>query len=248
MTQPDEQLDDEQVDPSPARRVVATTTIKSKSEVDHYNLGSYKEEEGNSDEDNDDDDDDDDEDIVGPFPPDHPKAQQQTHSYNFPSKTDSSKPKREEWMLIPPKNKPISGLAARKFLPRSLETRKDNDADDDNNDEDNEKQDLKERFQSQLIEKRDELMSNLISESGSGSSDRSESLLQIHRKSMKRKHEEEKKKAGADASKKERRPFDRDQDLQVHGMNEDDKQRFIKRATSELQGRFSHGKKAGKFL
>jgi len=188
-----------------------------------------------------DEDDDDDDDDIGPYPPDHPKSKRHSEqSYNKPISSLITKPKREEWMLIPPKNKPISNLASRKFLPRSLETRNDED------DETNEEQDLKEEFQAQLIERRDELMSDLLTTEGS--SDRSaESLLEIHRKNLKKRKLEEAA-ANKGTEKKERRPFDRDSDLKINGMSADDKQRFINRATTELKGRFAHGKRAGKFL
>lgn len=66
-------------------------------------------------------------------------------------------------------------------------------------------------------------------------STRSESLLDMHSKKLKRKAEAEKSKP------QERRAFDRDQDLQVHRFDEAQKKALIKKSR-ELNSRFSHGK------
>ncbi|XP_072370424.1 GPALPP motifs-containing protein 1 isoform X2 [Scyliorhinus torazame] len=64
---------------------------------------------------------------------------------------------------------------------------------------------------------------------------RSESLLDMHSKKLKRKAEVEKDKP------QERRAFDREQDLQVHRFDEAQKKALIKKS-KELNTRFSHGK------
>ncbi|XP_078088384.1 GPALPP motifs-containing protein 1 [Mustelus asterias] len=64
---------------------------------------------------------------------------------------------------------------------------------------------------------------------------RSESLLDMHSKTLKRKAEAEKDKH------QERRAFDREQDLQVHRFDEAQKKALIKKS-KELNTRFSHGK------
>ncbi|KAL7983982.1 hypothetical protein Chor_004522 [Crotalus horridus] len=64
---------------------------------------------------------------------------------------------------------------------------------------------------------------------------RSESLLDIHRKKLKSKT------AGEKTKPQERRPFDRDQDLQVHQIDEARKKAIIKQSR-DLNTRFSHGK------
>ncbi|RXM98529.1 lipopolysaccharide specific response-7 protein, partial [Acipenser ruthenus] len=66
-------------------------------------------------------------------------------------------------------------------------------------------------------------------------SKRSESLINMHSKKLK-------KKAKADAEKaKERRAFDRDQDLQVNRFDEAQKKAVLKKS-QELNTRFSHSK------
>uniref|UniRef100_UPI00398E8AC7 GPALPP motifs-containing protein 1 isoform X2 n=1 Tax=Pristiophorus japonicus TaxID=55135 RepID=UPI00398E8AC7 len=66
-------------------------------------------------------------------------------------------------------------------------------------------------------------------------SKRSESLLDMHSKKLKRKAEDEKDRP------QERRAFDREQDLQVHRFDEAQKKALIKKS-KELNTRFSHGK------
>lgn len=65
---------------------------------------------------------------------------------------------------------------------------------------------------------------------------RGESLINLHQKKMKRKAEEEEGSKPA-----ERRPFDRDNDLQVNRFDEAQKQRLLKKS-QELNTRFSHSK------
>lgn len=66
-------------------------------------------------------------------------------------------------------------------------------------------------------------------------SKRGESLLNMHAKKMKRKAEEDSKKPV------ERRPFDRDADLQVNRFDEAQKKALLKKS-QELNTRFSHSK------
>ncbi|KAJ1114586.1 hypothetical protein NDU88_002821 [Pleurodeles waltl] len=66
-------------------------------------------------------------------------------------------------------------------------------------------------------------------------SKRSESLMDIHNKKLKQKAKEEKNKP------QERRPFDRDQDLQVNKFDDAQKKALVKKSR-ELNTRFSHGK------
>ncbi|XP_045760448.1 glutamic acid-rich protein isoform X1 [Maniola jurtina] len=65
---------------------------------------------------------------------------------------------------------------------------------------------------------------------------REESLLEIHQKKLKKK----KKKEDKDEEKKERRPFSRDQDLQINRFDEAQKKSIIKKAQG-LNSRFSSG-------
>ncbi|XP_060689332.1 GPALPP motifs-containing protein 1 [Hemiscyllium ocellatum] len=64
---------------------------------------------------------------------------------------------------------------------------------------------------------------------------RSESLLDMHSKKLKRKAEDEKDRP------QQRRAFDREQDLQVHRFDEAQQKALIKKS-KELNTRFSHGK------
>lgn len=66
-------------------------------------------------------------------------------------------------------------------------------------------------------------------------SKRAESLLSIHAKKMKRKAAEDSKKPV------ERKPFDRDADLQVNRFDEAQKKALLKKS-QELNTRFSHSK------
>ncbi|KAL8189808.1 UNVERIFIED_CONTAM: hypothetical protein K2H54_007929 [Gekko kuhli] len=66
-------------------------------------------------------------------------------------------------------------------------------------------------------------------------SQRSESLMEIHQKKLKRKAAEDTHKP------QERRPFDRDQDLHVHRFDEAQKRALIKQSR-DLNTRFSHSK------
>ncbi|KAM9319395.1 GPALPP motifs-containing protein 1 [Gastrophryne carolinensis] len=70
---------------------------------------------------------------------------------------------------------------------------------------------------------------------------RSESLMDLHRKKLKRKAEENKDKP------KERRAFDREQDLQVNRFDDAQKKALL-RKSQELNTRFSHGGSSGMFL
>ncbi|CAH2224035.1 Hypothetical predicted protein [Pelobates cultripes] len=65
-------------------------------------------------------------------------------------------------------------------------------------------------------------------------SKRSHSLLDLHRKKLKRKAEDDKNKP------QERRAFDRDQDLQVNRFDDAQKKALL-RKSKELNTKFSHG-------
>jgi len=178
----------------------------------------------------------DDEDDIGPYPPDDPRSQRiPKPSFELTSKT-SAKPKREEWMLIPPKNKTISevigqvGLTSRKFLGRTPDEVK---PPDDEEQEQDFLETAREEFEAKCAKERDERMDEMLK--SANSLKEKESLLYSHRK--RRKVEEK--------GPTERRPFDRDVDLSVSGLSEEDKEKFIKK-TAELTSRFRGGKQ--KFL
>ncbi len=66
------------------------------------------------------------------------------------------------------------------------------------------------------------------------------------RKKEKKKKEKEKKKKGKEKQKAERRPFDRDLDLQVNRFDDAMRKRYIKSAQG-LGSKFTHSEK-GKYL
>lgn len=79
---------------------------------------------------------------------------------------------------------------------------------------------------------------------------RPESLLEMHQKKMKKKKKKEKKKEKKKKDKdkpKERRPFDRDTDLQVNRLDEAQRKAIIKRS-QELGSRFKSGGTGTSFL
>ncbi|XP_030056384.1 GPALPP motifs-containing protein 1 [Microcaecilia unicolor] len=83
------------------------------------------------------------------------------------------------------------------------------------------------------ISERDKKMAEQVS--SYNDSKRSESLMELHNKKLKQKAEGEKGKA------QERRPFDRDQDLQVNRFDEAQKKALLKKS-KDLNTKFSHGK------
>jgi len=140
----------------------------------------------------------------GPMPADHPSALIPRPAVIISTnKKDKEKPKREEWMLIPPKNREISGLGPRKFLTRNPE---DSNKVDEHGNEIEEEEDFMEKAKRELEEdssrKRDEEMAKKMS----GRKDKKESLLEIHRKNIKLEKDEE------EAARKQ---FDRNTDLQI---------------------------------
>lgn len=74
-----------------------------------------------------------------------------------------------------------------------------------------------------------------------------ESLMELHDKKLKkkRKKEEKERKKKGESGPKERRPFDRDVDLQANRFDEAQKKQMLKRA-GQLNDKFSQG--ATKFL
>jgi hypothetical protein len=137
-------------------------------------------------------DDDSDSDLIGPLPPDHPKALEIASRYDAAremrneSKSDK-KLQREEWMLIPPSNKPVTelGLGPRKFLQRAPEqpVKEGDDAED--SDEEWERQTRLEMDQ-QIIDEYDNKMDTL-KEKVEGSKRKAGSLLAIHQEELKKK-------------------------------------------------------------
>jgi len=177
-----------------------------------------------------------DDDTIGPYPPNDPRSQRLPKSSLATPSATTPKLKREEWMLIPPKNKTISevvgqvGLTSRKFLGRTPDEVK---PPEEEQGEVDFLESAKAEFEEKCAQDRDERMDAMLQEASSGKT--KESLLHLHRKRRK----------VADEQPTERRPFDRDIDLKVSGLSEEDKEKFIKK-TAELTSRFRGGKQ--KFL
>ncbi|XP_036419365.1 GPALPP motifs-containing protein 1 isoform X1 [Colossoma macropomum] len=150
--------------------------------------------------------------------------------------------KRESWMTeLPPELQHI-GLGARTFKKRSGPEDKDRsiwtDTPADRERKARERQEAKEKGlpakeEGPRLSQKDLDMAEKVSKYNE--SKRGESLLSMHTKKMKRKAEEDSKQPV------ERRPFDRDADLQVNRFDEAQKKALLKKS-QELNTRFSHSK------
>ncbi|KAL6481701.1 hypothetical protein MHYP_G00097810 [Metynnis hypsauchen] len=150
--------------------------------------------------------------------------------------------KRESWMTeLPPELQHI-GLGARTFKKRSGPEDKDRsiwtDTPTDRERKARERQEAKEKGlpakeEGPRISQKDLDMAEKVSKYNE--SKRGESLLSMHTKKMKRKAEED------STQPVERRPFDRDSDLQVNRFDEAQKKALLKKS-QELNTRFSHSK------
>ncbi|CAL8126334.1 unnamed protein product [Orchesella dallaii] len=179
---------------------------------------------------NNDSDSESDSELIGPLPPDHPKAQLNLANSSLPSTSDKKKPKREEWMLIPPKNKIIPGIGVgpRKFLTRAPMDSKMSDEEDD---EEAFAREADEAIEKKLIEDYDQKMEEMKKDFETKKR-RGQSLLEIHQTEMKKKKDT--------SEKAERKPFDRDTDLTISGISEGDKKKYIEKS-KELNTKFSRG-------
>ncbi|XP_061485856.1 GPALPP motifs-containing protein 1 isoform X2 [Rhineura floridana] len=157
-------------------------------------------------------------------------------------KDDESKQvTRETWMTdLPPELKNF-GLGPRTFKRRAHDKSVDRsvwtDTPADREKKAREAKDAKKSISKDdaeiLLSERDKRLVEQLS--SYNDSQRSESLMDIHQKKLKSKSVEEKNKP------QERRPFDRDQDLQVHQFDEAQKKALLKKSR-DLNTRFSHGK------
>lgn len=132
-----------------------------------------------------DSDSDSDSDVIGPLPPDHPKALLRVVAPSIPS-SSSEKPKREEWMLVPPKNRiiPGLGLAPRKFLTRAPEDSHRSDEEED--EEEIFAREADAEIEKKLISDYDQKMEDMKKDF-EAKKRRGESLLEIHQKDLKKK-------------------------------------------------------------
>ncbi|XP_069614358.1 GPALPP motifs-containing protein 1 isoform X1 [Ranitomeya imitator] len=217
--------------------------------------------------DDDDDDDDGEEEIIGPVPA---KGQTQSSvaedferrawkmKQKLTSNDDAPKnPARESWMTELPPELSNFGLGPRTFKRRTNERSGDRsdwtDTPADRERKAREKQEGKvsssksedipqvserdKRLAEQVSTYNHQLRSQLLYFQGpiaAEDSKRSESLIDLHRKKLKRKADTDKDKP------KERRAFDREQDLQVNRFDDAQKKALL-RKSKELNTKFSHG-------
>uniref|UniRef100_A0A3Q2NXQ4 GPALPP motifs-containing protein 1 n=1 Tax=Fundulus heteroclitus TaxID=8078 RepID=A0A3Q2NXQ4_FUNHE len=192
-----------------------------------------------------------DEDVIGPMPAKGPV--QDSVALDFERRAQRMREKltgevdapevvtRETWMTeLPPELQHI-GLGARTFKKKSGPENKDRSIWTDTP-ADRERK-ARERLEGKKTEKKDDKVPQVsprdidMAEKVSkyNESKRAESLMSLHSKKLK-----EKAKETADIP-VERRPFDRDADLQVNRFDEAQKQRLLKKS-QELNTRFSHSK------
>ncbi|KAM5181237.1 GPALPP motifs-containing protein 1 [Mantella aurantiaca] len=197
-----------------------------------------------------DSEDDDDVGIVGPLPA---KGHIQSNvaeeierrawkmKQKLTAKDDGPKnPTRESWMTELPPELTNFGLGPRTFKRRANEKSGDRsewtDTPADREKKAQEKQEgkvsSKKGEEQPQVSERDRRLADQVSTYND--TKRSESLLDLHRKKLKRKAEDDKDKA------KERKPFDREQDLQVNRFDDAQKKALL-RKSKELNTKFSHG-------
>lgn len=123
--------------------------------------------------------------VIGPLPPDHPKAQQAVISSSNSSTSEAKKPKREEWMLVPPKNKiiPGLGLGPRKFLTRAPQDSKMSDEEDE---EEAFAREADAEIEKKLIDEYDQKMDEMKKDF-EVKKRRGESLYEMHQQDLKKK-------------------------------------------------------------
>ncbi|KAM6943434.1 GPALPP motifs-containing protein 1 [Xenentodon cancila] len=191
------------------------------------------------------------EDVIGPMPAKGPA--QDSVALDFERRAQRMKEKltgldapevatRETWMTeLPPELQHI-GLGARTFKKRSGPENRDRsiwtDTPADRERKARERVEGKKKGEVEKdnvaqVSHRDLEMAEKVSKYNE--SKRAESLISLHTKKMKEKAKEEADKPV------ERRPFDRDTDLQVNRFDEAQKQRLLKKS-QELNTRFSHSK------
>ncbi|XP_075708384.1 GPALPP motifs-containing protein 1 [Rhinoderma darwinii] len=193
---------------------------------------------------------DDEEDIVGPLPAKGPVQSSVAEDFErralkmkqkLTSNDDEAKnPTRESWMTeLPPEMTKI-GLGPRAFKRRNNERSGDrSDWTDTPAEREKKARDKQEGNVSSSkvnetpqVSERDKRLAEQVSTYND--SKRAESLIDLHRKKLKRKAEKDKDKPA------ERRPFDREQDLQVNRFD-DAQKKAVLRKSKELNTKFSHG-------
>ncbi|KAM7181373.1 GPALPP motifs-containing protein 1 isoform 2-T2 [Macrochelys suwanniensis] len=189
--------------------------------------------------------------VIGPMPAKGPvesnvtrdferRAQRMKDKLTSSDDDGSKQVSRESWMTeLPPELKGF-GLGPRTFKRRTDEKSGDKSIwTDTPADRERKAQEMQEAKKSTskgdeeiVLSARDKRLAEQLS--SYNDSKRSESLMDMHHKKLKSKATEDKKP-------QERRPFDRDQDLQVNRFDEVQKKALIKKSR-ELNTRFSHSK------
>ncbi|XP_024062294.1 GPALPP motifs-containing protein 1 isoform X3 [Terrapene carolina triunguis] len=189
--------------------------------------------------------------VIGPMPAKGPvessvtrdferRAQRMKEKLTSSDDDGSKQVSRESWMTeLPPELKGF-GLGPRTFKRRTDEKSGDKSIwTDTPADRERKAQQMQEAKKSTskgdeeiVLSARDKRLAEQLS--SYNDSKRSESLMDMHHKKLKSKATEDKKP-------QERRPFDRDQDLQVNRFDEVQKKALIKKSR-ELNTRFSHSK------
>uniref|UniRef100_A0A8C8RN36 GPALPP motifs-containing protein 1 n=1 Tax=Pelusios castaneus TaxID=367368 RepID=A0A8C8RN36_9SAUR len=190
--------------------------------------------------------------FIGPMPAKGPvessvtrdferRAQRMKEKLTSPDDDGSTQVTRESWMTeLPPELKGF-GLGPRTFKRRTDEKSGDKSVwTDTPADRERKAKEMQEAKKSAskgdeeiVLSGRDKRLIEQLS--SYNDSERSESLMDMHQKKLKSKATEDKSKS------QERRPFDRDQDLQVNRFDEAQKKALLKKSR-ELNTRFSHSK------
>ncbi|KAM8976645.1 GPALPP motifs-containing protein 1 [Pelodytes ibericus] len=191
-----------------------------------------------------------DEGIIGPLPAEGPVVSSvaediERRAMKMKQKltTNDDEPKsaaRESWMTELPPELTNIGLGPRTFKRRANEKSGDRsiwtDTPADREKKAREKQETKvsstKKEEKAPLSERDKRLADQVSTYND--SKRSQSLIDLHRKKLKRKAEDDKNKS------QERRPFDRDEDLQVNRFDDAQKKALL-RKSKELNTKFSHG-------
>ncbi|XP_068123861.1 GPALPP motifs-containing protein 1 isoform X1 [Hyperolius riggenbachi] len=191
-----------------------------------------------------------DDDMIGPVPAKGPVQSSTIEDIEqrawkmkqkLTGKDDGPKnPTRESWMTELPPELTNFGLGPRTFKRRAHEKSGDRsdwtDTPADRERKTKEKQEGKvsssKTEEKPEVSERDRRLSEQVSTYND--TKRSESLLDLHRKKLKRKADEDQDKP------KERRAFDREQDLQVNRFDDAQKKALLKKS-KELNTKFSHG-------
>ncbi|KAM4699600.1 GPALPP motifs-containing protein 1 [Discoglossus pictus] len=192
-----------------------------------------------------------DEDLIGPVPAEGPVVHSVAEDFErralkmkqkLTGKDDEgpNNPSRESWMTELPPEMTTFGLGPRSFKRRTNEKSGDRsiwtDTPAERERKETEKREGKvstsKSEEAAPLSERDKRISDQVSTYND--SKRSQSLMDLHRKKLKRKAEEDKNKP------QERRPFDRDQDLQVNRFDDAQKKALV-RKSKELNTKFSHG-------